>query len=273
MGQGLLQLLDARDLALEIALHEIVVGDDDPLDQGVVHGVLPSGHVVGDGAGRGLAPLVGDGRVRQQVGHTPERGLLADGQLERGHARPRRRACRSSRVRSKEARSRSSLLTKIMPGQPQVGGDLPHVGGLHLDPLDRAHHEHRQVGDGQRGGRLFGEVGVAGAVEEVDLVALPLDRGQGGRDRQAALVLLGFEVGDRGGVLDPAGPADGARQIQERFGQGGLAGPAVADQGHVADRRRWVRLHRWSSPGIGSPSPDPGVSRVPPASCSQPSPA
>ena len=78
MGQRLLQLLDARDLALEVALHEIVVRHDDPLDQGVVHRMLPAGHFVGYRPRRGLAAVVGDSGVREQVGHAPEPGLLAD---------------------------------------------------------------------------------------------------------------------------------------------------------------------------------------------------
>ena len=143
--------------------------------------------------------------------------------------------CRSSRVRSKDARSRSSLLTKIRRGRPRSAATFHMMGGLHLDALDRADHEHGQVGDGQGGGRLLGEVGVTRGVDDVDLVALPLDGRQGGRDREAALVLLGFEIGDGGGVLDPARAADGAGEMQQRLGQGGLAGPAVADQGHVAD--------------------------------------
>ena len=39
-GEGVLELRDARDVALEVALEQLVVGDDDPLDEVVVDLVL-----------------------------------------------------------------------------------------------------------------------------------------------------------------------------------------------------------------------------------------
>ena len=208
MGEGLLQLFHARDLAVEIPLHQVIVGHDDPLDQGVVDGMLPAAHVLGHRAGRRATPVVGDGGVRQQVGHAPKARLLADRQLQGGD--PRAEGPLQVLERSLERGPLPvELVHEDQPGQPQAGGDLPHVGGLHLHALDGADHEDRQVGDGQGGGRLLGEIGVAGAVEQVDLVALPLHGRQGGRDGQASLVLLGLEIGDRGRILDPPGPADG----------------------------------------------------------------
>ena len=107
-------------------------------------------------------------------------------------------------MRSKSARSRSSLLTKIMRGRPSSARGLPHDLGLHLDALDGAHHEHGQVGDPQGGLDVAHEVGVARGVDEVDLVALPLERRDGQRERDAPLLLLGVEVAHGGAVLDPA---------------------------------------------------------------------
>ena len=52
VGQGVLQLGDARHLALEVALHQLVVGHHDALDQVVVHLVLELGQVLGDLLGR-----------------------------------------------------------------------------------------------------------------------------------------------------------------------------------------------------------------------------
>ena len=76
-------------LALEVALEQLVVGDDDPLDQVVVDLVLDGLHVVGDRLGVGAAPLVDVGRVGEQVGDALELRLRADRQLEGGDARPR----------------------------------------------------------------------------------------------------------------------------------------------------------------------------------------
>ena len=173
-------------------------------------------------------------------------------------AMPAPKVARSwSSVRSKSARSRSSLLTKTMRGRSERGAAAPHDLGLHLDALDRAHHEHGQVGDPQGGLDVADEVGVAGRVDQVDLVARPLERGHGQRDRDAALLLLGLGVGGRRAVLDPPDPVDGAGSGQQRLGQGGLPAAAVAHEGHVADLVGRVALH----PNVDPPrSPSPDVS-------------
>ena len=53
LGEGLLELLEPDGVAFQVALHQGVVGDDDALDQGVVHLVFGRGQVRGD---RPLAP-------------------------------------------------------------------------------------------------------------------------------------------------------------------------------------------------------------------------
>ena len=146
-------------------------------------------------------------------------------------------SCSSSRVRSNEARSRSSLLTKISRGSPSSAAAFHMFAVCTSTPSTALTTNTARSATARAARRFLGEVGVAGAVDHVDLVPVPLDGRQGRRDRQAPLVLLGLEVGDRGGVLDPPGPADGTREMQESLGQGGLPGPAVADQGDVADRR------------------------------------
>ena len=57
-------------------------------------------------------------------------------------------ACSSSRVRSKDARSRSSLLTKMSRGSSSAAAAFHMFVGLHLDALDGADDEHGQVGHG-----------------------------------------------------------------------------------------------------------------------------
>ena len=81
---------------------QVVVGDDDALDEVVVHLVLERLHVVGDRRRvAAVAVGVGDGRVGQQVGHAAEVGLLADRQLERRDAGAER-SVSWSRVRSND---------------------------------------------------------------------------------------------------------------------------------------------------------------------------
>ena len=93
-----------------------------------------------------------------------------------------------------------------MRGTPSSAAIFHDRLGLHLDAVDRADHEHGEVGHPQRGLHVADEVGVAGGVDQVDLVALPLERGERERQREAPLLLLGVEVGDGGAVLDPPRP-------------------------------------------------------------------
>ena len=55
------------------------------------------------------------------------------------------------------------LVDEDHAGQAELGGHPPDRLGLHLDALDRADHEHGQVGDPERGVDVADEVGVARA--------------------------------------------------------------------------------------------------------------
>ena len=149
-----------------------------------------------------------------------------------------------SRVRANDARSRSSLLTKIAAREPELVGHAPHDLGLHLDALDRGHHEHREVGGTQRGGDVADEVGVPGGVDHVDLVAVVLERGDGQRHRDPPPRLLGVEVGDGVAVLDLAETGDRPGGEEQRLGERRLARSAVAHEGDVADLLGRERLGR-----------------------------
>ena len=92
---------------------------------------------------------------------------------------------------------------------------------------------------------LAAEVGVAGGVDDVDAVALPLDRGRLGEDGDAALALevVGIEGPlDRGLVL-----AEGAGLLEQGVDQRGLAMVDVRDDRDVAD------IHRGRSSGSRRP--------------------
>ena len=86
-GEGVLELLEAGHLALEVPLEQVVVGHHDALDEVVVHLVLEGLHLVRDRLGVRDASLVEVGGVGEEVGDALELRLGADGQLERGHAR------------------------------------------------------------------------------------------------------------------------------------------------------------------------------------------
>ena len=76
-------------LVVEVALHEVVVADDDALDERVVHRVLFVLHLrrqraVGSGRRR---PVVGDRDVGEELDDSRQRGLFADRELQRRDAR------------------------------------------------------------------------------------------------------------------------------------------------------------------------------------------
>ena len=74
-----------------------------------------------------------------------------------------------------------------------------------------------------------------GRVDQVDLVLLPLERGRGGGDRDAALALLLHPVHLGLAVVDLADLVDLSRVEQEPLGHGRLAGVDVSDDAEVAD--------------------------------------
>ncbi len=249
--QRVLQLVERQGLALEVALEHGVVGHHDALDQVVVDLVLERLHVVGDGLGVGHPALVDVRGVGEQVGDAPEPGLLPDGQLQRRDAGAQPVAQLGQRGVVVGALA-VELVDEHHAGDAEPGGQAPRLLGLDLDAVDGADHEHGEVGDAQRGGHVAHEVGVAGRVDEVDLVVTPLERGDRQRQRDAPLVLLGVVVAHRRAVLDPAEAVDGACPVQERLRQAGLARPAVADKGDIADVIGREPLHQAPPSVVGA---------------------
>ena len=238
------ELVDRQRLVGEVALHEVVVGDDDALDERVVHRVLLGRHVVGHRPGRTdcARAVVGDGLVGEQVDDAAEGGFLADRELERRDAGAElvlqlieraleRRALAVELVHEDRARHAARL------------GEPPRGLGLHLDAFDGRHDEDRQVGGPQRRRDVADEVGVPRRVEHVDLVALELEGCEGERHRDVALLLLGIEVAHRRAVLDATHAGDRAGGEEQRFGERGLARASVAYECDVAHLLGRVRLH------------------------------
>src|SRR5690606_41437357 len=86
---------------------------------------------------------------------------------------------------------------------------------------------------------LDGEVDVAGRIDDVDRVVVPVDCGGGGRDRDATLLLLLHPVHRGGAVVGFADLVVDTGVVQDPLGRGGLArvdvghDPDVADLGQV----------------------------------------
>ncbi len=244
-GQCARELADVDLLVAEVALHEIVVADDDSLDERVVHRVLFGLHLVGH---RTFGSVRRAGRVVhrdivQKIDDAGESRLLADRQLQRRNAGAELRLELVERARERRPFA-IELVDEDRTRQAALFGELPRDLGLHLDALDRRHDEQREVGGLDRGGDVADEVGVARCVEHVDLVVLDLERRERERHRDAAALLLGVEVTDRRAVLDPAQADDRPRVEEQGLGQRGLPRATVSDKGDVADLRGRKRLHR-----------------------------
>ena len=167
-----------------------------------------------------------------------------------------------SRVRSKLARSRSSLLTKNMRGRPRSAASRQATSVCTSTPSTALTTITARSATSRAVWSVGDEVGVAGRVEEVDLVAVELEGGEGQGQRDAPLHLLGVEVGGGVAVLHPSLAVDGARAEQEGLGQARLPGSAVARRGRRCGSGRegsssraapCCRRSRNCSPGVFRP--------------------
>ena len=114
-------------------------------------------------------------------------------------------------------------------------GLTPHGLGLGLDALLAVEDGDGAVEDAERALDLDGEVDVTGGVDDVDLVLVPEAGDGGGRDRDAALLLLLHPVRGRGAVVDLTDLVVDARVEQDALGRRRLAGIDVSHDADVAD--------------------------------------
>ena len=118
--------------------------------------------------------------------------------------------------------------------------------GLRFNPLSRVHHQQRALARLKRAADLVGEVHMAGRVDQVHLVDLPVLRGvlhpHGGRfDRDAALALQVHRIKH---LLLHFAIADGAGNLQQPVGQRALAVVDVGNDGKITDMRLIHRVSR-----------------------------
>ena len=111
----------------------------------------------------------------------------------------------------------------------------PDVLGLRLHAGDTVVDRDRAVEHAQRPLDLDREVDVAGRVDDLDDVALPLALGGGGGDGDAALLLLLHPVHDGGALVDLTDLVGDAGVEQDPLGRRRLAGIDVRHDADVAD--------------------------------------
>src|SRR4051794_37156119 len=199
-----LELVD-RDLDLfEDELDELVVVVGDLVEQVLARRGGAVGVLVRDVDDVELLAelvLVDDRLHPDEVDDADEVGLRPDGELDRHGMR--REAVDHRLDGLVEVRADPVHLVDERDARDVVlVGLAPDGLGLRLDAGDRVEQRDRAVEHAQRALDLDGEVDVAGRVDDVDAVVVPLARRRRGRDGDAALLLLLHPVHRRGALVD-----------------------------------------------------------------------
>ena len=158
-------------------------------------------------------------------------------------------------------RSRSSLLTNARRGTLNLSAWCQTVSDCGWTPATPQNTTTAPSSTRRRALDLDREVDVARGVDQVDLVLLPLERGRGRGDRDAALALLLHPVHLGLAVVDLADLVDLAGVEQEPLRDGGLAGVDVGDDAEVADH---VDLRHKARAGIAQNGESGGALRYAP---------
>ena len=177
--------------------------------------------------------LVNDRLHRDQVDNAEEVALGADRQLDRHGVRAE--AIDHRLHAFVEVRADAVHLVDVGDARHVIlVGLAPDGLRLGLDAGDRVEQRDRAIEYAQRALNLDREIDVAGRVNDVDAVVLPL-RGGGGRgDRDAALLLLFHPVHDRRALVDLADLVRAPGVVEDALGRRRLAGVDVRHDPDVA---------------------------------------
>ena len=226
-----------RDLLLgQVGLHQLVVVVGAGLDQlrAVFLGLLPEVVRHLDRLVLG-AELVGPDQALHldQVDHALEVVLAADRQLDRQRFGAEPVDHRLNRVEEVGAGAvhlvdvgdaRHAVLVGLAPDRLRLG----------LDPGDGVEDRDRAVKDAQAALDLDREVDVAGRVDDVDPVLVPLAGGRGRGDRDPPFLLLLHPVHHRGALVDLADFVGATGVVEDALGRRRLAGVDVRHDPDVA---------------------------------------
>ena len=226
-----------RDLFLgQVGLHQLVVVVGAGLDQlgAVFLGLLLE--IVGDLDRLVVGTeLVGPDQALHldQVDDAFEVVLAADRQLDRQRVGAEPVLHRLHRV--EEVGAGAVHLVDVGEARHAVlVGLAPDGLRLRLDAGDGVEDGDRAVEHAQAALDLDREVDVAGRVDDVDPVVLPLAGGRGGGDRDPALLLLLHPVHDRGALVDLAHLVGAAGVVEDALGRRRLTGVDVRHDPDVA---------------------------------------
>lgn len=123
-------------------------------------------------------------------------------------------------------------------------GQLVGLFGPHRHARAPGHADQHALGGGDALVKAQLKVEQAGHVDQVQLDAVVLDRGQRGGQGRVPLGLLGVKIADGAAVLGAAHPLDRAGRVEQRLDQSGLAAARVAGNKDVTDPGVIV-VHKW----------------------------
>ena len=201
------EILGAEFAALEVSVHQLIVGLGDIFDQDVTVSLGIFGHVGGniDRFCRFLVAVKMEGLHGNQI-HDPGKSAFgADGKGEDRDLLPQAGADAFHRFGEVGA-------LPIHPADEEEAGKLEFVGilpdlfRLKFDAPDGVDEDHGPVHDPEAAFRVKSKIGITGRVDDVDPVFFPFDVVCGGADRDMSLLFLRFIVHGGGSFINPAGP-------------------------------------------------------------------
>lgn len=125
-----------------------------------------------------------------------------------------------------------------------IVGRLHHPQGHRLDAGLRIDDDRGGLHGRQDRNGAPQEIRIPGGVDQIDVLVVRIEAGDGGVQRVDQLLFHRIEVADRGSLGHTAGGRDHSGRGEQRFDQRGLAGSGVTDQGKVADVLGIVIRHR-----------------------------
>ena len=226
---------DLGALPFEVELHDLLVMVGELLDHLVAIAGGRFAQVGGNFLDAELGAetiLVPDHRlVLDQVDHAGELFFRADRDLQRNRIGLELLADLLDHAREVGADA-IHLVDERDARHPVLVGLAPYGLGLRLHAADRAEHRDRAVEHAQAAFDLDGEIDVAGRIDDVDAMVAPETGGRGGRDRDAAFLLLHHPVHGRGTLVHFTDFVVDPGVVEDSLGGGGLTG---IDMGHDAD--------------------------------------
>ena len=202
----------------------------------------------------GVAGVVHEGVMGEQIGDAVETRLRTDGKFGRIGVRAEHLADLGECAIERRTFP-IEFVDEDEPWDAERRSVAPEHDILRLDARHAVDHEHGEVGSGQAEEYLAAEVGVAGRVDEVDVVVVPVERCDGQRDRLLARSFLGIVVHHGGPLLDRSLPTDHPGAGEQRLGQARLAARVVTDQHDVPDLLRGPHGHSFRARSVSTSPP------------------